>query len=270
MTRPDRSPSPRPFPRRDPAGMERLRDRVRALEGWGTDGDTRHGAVLSLGVSAIDTRLPWGGLPRGALHEVFAAGPGDAGAATGFCAALAALLLRDDAISQGGTVLWCEGGHRLDAGDLYAPGLARFGIAPERLIAVRARTDADALWAMEEGLRAGRLAAVVGEIADITPTRTRRLQLAAEEHGTAALLLRPRSPKPAPSAALTRWRIAARPSVEDGTDAEPACWRAELFRCRGGGGDTWEVEWCDETGGFTVAAAVRDRPAVPDAPRLAG
>jgi protein ImuA len=266
-------PFPRPFPRHGPKRLGELREQIRALEGWGagaagTAGKTA--AILSLGIPDIDCRLPWGGLPRGALHEIFAADVDDAGAATGFCAALAAMLLKNGR----GSVLWCEGSRALDAGGLYAPGLARFRLPPERLIAVRAARDADVLWAMEEGLRAGRLAAVIGEIDGISLTASRRLQLAAEQGGVAALLLRPQSPAPAPSAALTRWRIGARPNAGQQTDPEPglgaAGWRAEMFRCRGGGGHAWEVEWRDETGGFAMAAAFRDRSAVPRASRMAG
>ncbi len=261
----DRRPSLRPFPRRDPAGIERLRERVRALEGWGGG---RDGGTLSLGAAAIDSRLPWGGLPRGALHEVFAGGPGAIGAATGFCAALAARLVK---ASGGGMVLWCEAGRALDAGGLYAPGLARFGLAPERIVAVRAGSDADALWAMEQGLGAGRVAAVVGEITGMPLKASRRLQLTAEAHGVTALILRPHDPAPAPSAAVTRWRIAALAAgqPQDGRQA-PARWRAEMFRCRGGGVHAWEMEWHDETSGFTVVAPVRHRPAMPRASRMAG
>jgi protein ImuA len=247
-----------------------LREQLRALEGWGAGEPRNEVVALSLGIPDMDARLPWGGLPRGALHEIFAADVNDAGAATGFCAALAALFLKD----RPGLVLWCEGVRTLDAGGLYAPGLARFRLAPEHLIAVRAVRDADVLWAMEEGLRAGHLAAVIGELDRISLTASRRLQLAAEEGGGAALLLRPPSAAPTPSAALTRWRIGARPDAREDANREPglgaAGWRAELFRCRGGGGHVWEVEWRDETGGFSLAPPFRDGSAMPRPSRMAG
>lgn len=266
----------RPFPRRAPETLARLRDEVRRLErvigpDAGTDGDSK---PVALGVADIDRHLPWGGLARGALHEVIAE---DAGAAVGFAALLAARLAaarvaaarvaNDDA----GMVLWCEGARTLDAGALYAPGLARFGLAPERVICVRARTDRDALWALEEGIRAG-LAAVVGEIGAVTPTESRRLQLAAEAAGVTVLLLRPKAAAAVPSAALTRWRLGALPGAT--TPGMPgvgrACWRAELFRCRGGAAGAWEVEWRDETGDLALAAPIRDRPDRARPARLAG
>ena len=44
-------------------------------------------------------------------------------------------------------------------GDLYAPGLAAFGLDLRRLILVSARRDAEVCWALEEALRSRSLAA---------------------------------------------------------------------------------------------------------------
>lgn len=256
----------RPFPRRDPAGLERLRERVRALEGVAArlDGEPPDHAAASFGLAAIDGHLPWRGLPRDALHEVIA---GDTGAATGFCAALIGRL----AGGSGGPVLWCESRHALDSGGIYAPGLARFGLDPARLILVRARRDDDVLWAMEEGLRCRGLGAVVGEAREVPLTASRRLQLAAAEGRTMAVLLRPRARAASASAATTRWRVDAAPGPDgEAPGLGPARWRAEMFRCRSGGPRSWNLEWRDETGSFAVATALRDRPAEPHPSRLAG
>ena len=75
---------------------------------------------------------------------------------------------------------WCR---RQDG--LYGPGLAAFGLDPGRLIVVRARTDKDVFWAMEEGLRCSRLVAVVGEVGALDCSAGRRLQLAARAGGAA-------------------------------------------------------------------------------------
>jgi protein ImuA len=244
----------------DPALLRKLRARIRRLEGHAPQGDGTPG-VVALGAADIDGALPWGGLPRAALHEVLGTDTGTA--AAGFCAALAARLA-----GATGSVLWCRRGH-----DLHGPGLALFGLDLGRLIVVRGRGGRDVLWAMEEGLRSGALAAVLGEIRELAPTARRRLQLAAETGGVTALLLRPGDGKTPPGAALTRWRIAAAP----GTAAGPR-WRVELERCRGAMPAAWLVEWRnEETGGFTVVAELRhgpvDRAAGPAAAgegRLAG
>ena len=230
----------------DPALLRKLRARIRRLEGHAPQGDGAPG-VMPLGAADIDGALPWGGLPRAALHEVLGNGTGNGAAAAGFCVALAARLAGGT-----GSVLWCRRGH-----DLYGPGLALFGLDPGRLIVARGRSARDVLWAMEEGLRSGAPAAVLGETRGLAPTARRRLQLAAESGGATGLLLRPGDGKTPPGTALTRWRIAAAP----GTAAGPR-WRVELERCRGGRPAAWLVEWRnEETGGFTVVAELRHGPA---------
>ncbi len=261
------------LPRSGAGRIAALRARIRKLEGIGREAPAATGAnTVAFGIAEIDSRLPGGGLALGALHEVIA---DHAGAATGFCAALLARLAAVRAGSGEDRVLWCTRPHLFDAGMLYGPGLARFGLAPERVVVTECRRDADALWAMEEALRCRRLAAVLGETGNISLTGSRRLQLAAEASGVTAILLRPppRHPRlphdvPSPSAALTRWRIAAAPApVETGNDATQVpgapFWRAELLRCRGGTPGRWLMDWRDETGDFALAAPLRHRPAVP-------
>ena len=248
----------RSFPRRQPETLARRRDEVRRLERAIVPDTGVHGTV-TLGIAEIDQHLPWGGLPRGALHEVIIEDPG---AGVGFAAVLAGRLAAWK-MKNGtdGMVLWCEGARPLDAGTLYAPGLKRFGLAPEHVICVRARTDRDALWALEEGLGGG-LAAVVGEVGAVTLTEGRRLQLTAEMAGVTALLLRPPAAAAVPAAALTRWRLSTLPAatIPGIPGVGWARWRASLFRCRGGTIQEWEMEWRDETGALTLAAPLCDRP----------
>jgi protein ImuA len=187
--------------------LEALRDRIRQLER-----PVRHG-ILPFGVAAIDNALPGGGLALGAVHEVTGAGGDeeDGAAAAGF---LAGILAR---LGSGGPVLWC-----LKRPDLYGPGLLAHGLDPARLVLVAAQRDEAILWAIEEGLRAGRiagLAAVVGEVGRLPLVAGRRLQLAAERSGVPAFILRrwrnaaeAAAERARPSTALTGWRIAALPT----------------------------------------------------------
>ena len=100
--------------------------------------------------------------------------------------------------------------------ELFGPGLAELGLAPERLIVVRARPAAARLWALEEALRSPGLAAALAEVDQLSLTQSRRLQLAAEAKGVTALLLRPPGAGATPSAAATRWQIEAAPSEAAG------------------------------------------------------
>ena len=236
---------------RDPAVLDRLRASIRRIEGVGPGWSGGEAAVLRLGLDEIDRHLPWGGLPAGALHEIVAADSATAGTASAFSAHLAAL-------SGDGPVLWCEGGRSLDSGALHPPGLRRFGLDPGRLVLARTDSDAETLWAMEDGLRCGALAAVVGALAAVSLTESRRLQHAAASGGVTALMLRPAGAAAVPNAAATRWRVAASPR------AAGSGWRLEMFRCRGGPPGAWQVEWRDETHGLAMAAAFRDRQAAPD------
>ena len=251
-TRPGEGDSRFPL-RKDPAALDRLRAAIRRIEGAGPAWSDGGAAVLPLGIGEIDAHLPWGGLPAGALHEIVAA---DAAMASAFSAYLASL-------SGNGPVLWCEGARILDAGALHPPGLRRFGLEPERLVYARTGNDAETLWAMEDGLRCGTLAAVVGTLDAVSLTESRRLQRAAVASGVTALTLRPFGAGTAPNAATTRWRVGAAESGGSDAGFPPPVWRIEMLRCRGGLPGNWDVEWCDETRGLALAAAVCDGQAEP-------
>ena len=279
--------------------LDALRAKIARLEGpparhflkTGSEAGSKDGGgapprrpVLPLGVKAIDGYLPWGGLPAGALHEVIA---GDVSpAATAFVLAL----LTSPAAAGGGRggkgpapFLWCVNG------DVpYRPGLAAFGIEDRQLLVVRGRNDRDVLWAAEEGLGAGALAAVLAEIHTLDLTASRRLALAARESGVTAFALRPFGTAPAATAALTRWRVTSAQSLEEESErgVGTACWRLELLRCRNAMPKTWRVAWRGaaagrwditrkqaweeehgrenggggETGGLSLAAEISDRP----------
>ena len=264
-------------------GLGNLRAAVARIERGAAA--ARDGAVLPLGVAAIDAALGEGGLRRGALHEV--SGP----AAHGFTAVLAGRAAR-----CGGTVLWCVASRK--GGELYPPGLAMLGLDPARLLLVRSRNRVALLAAAEEGLHSSGLAMVVAEVARPPGmTAARRLQLAAETGGVTGLLLcpgasgtlfdkaaparpPPRPPKGidrvlrgggggsrscldkrgaarrhgamAPSPAVSRWLVDHAPG------GGGLRWRLRLLRCRGGGSGEWMVDWNEKTHRLTVAPPPRD------------
>jgi protein ImuA len=241
-------------PSADPAVLRTLRDRIARLEHNG-GGPAGPGKIIPLGLPAIDQALPGGGLALGALHEAAGAGA-DTEHASAASLFIAGLLARVQ-----GKVLWV-----VEHADLFAPGLAGAGLQPDRV--VFAEAGKAVLPAMEEGLRHPGLAAVVGEVSGrLTLVAARRLQLAAEQTGILAVALR-RSRSfddPAlrePTAAVTRWRVAALPSPPalPHAPATPglgrARWRLDLMRCRGGEPGSWIVEACDATGRLTLVAGV--------------
>lgn len=200
-----------------------------------------------MGDPALDHALSRGGLPRCGLHHVL--GPDTDAAASGFAFALAARLAGNDR-----RILHvCLRGRHQTAGLPYGPGLVRLGIDPDRLILALAARRIDLLWTMEESLRSGAVAVVMGEGVTTDLTASRRLQLAAEAGNAAALLL---SAETHASVALTRWRIAAAPSADG--PYRPR-WRVRLDRCRGGAPGEWMVDWDDETHRFAVVPVLADR-----------
>ena len=186
------------------SAIKSLRAQIEKIEGR----SRRLRSVLPFGIAEVDSRLPGGGLALGALHEVAGGGNGaiDGAAAALFAAGIAA--------RTKGKVLWC-----IARPDLFAPGLAQAGLAPDRVIYVEAGDERAVLACMEEGLRHGGLGAVVAEVARLSMTASRRLQLAAEGTGSIGIALRRwrRQTETAdfgqPTAAVTRWRVSALPSA---------------------------------------------------------
>jgi protein ImuA len=206
---------------------------------------------VALGIAAIDAALG-GGLARGALHEISAAGEAHAGTAAGFALAACSRAARKAAI-------WIVEDMALaESGAPYGPGLDSFGLAPERLLSVAAAQPRDLLWAMEEALRCRAAGAVIGELRHgaIDSVAVRRLSLAASASGALALLLRASPPHDA-STAATRWIVSAAPD---------ASLTARLTRNRRGPLGAWTLQWSDDDGfvlathAQPVAAPAADRP----------
>jgi protein ImuA len=208
----------------------------------------RHTApALPFGVEEIDKSLRGGGLSLGALHDVASSGIDTEFATT------AALFVGSILARTKGTIMWI-----LQTNDIYMPGLTSVGVHPGRIIFVEAGKQA--LWAMEECLHHGGLAAVVCELfGRLDNVASRRLQLAAESTQVPGFLIR-RSRKfndsdfDLPSAAVTRWRISTHPSPAPLANSPetpglgPATWRLSLTRCKGGEPKSWTVRAPDQQG----------------------
>lgn len=197
-------------------------------------------ARFALGVPDLDAVLG-GGLAEARLHELWSAGPDDAASAAGF-----ALLLALQAAGKKAAIVWIE--QQGKQGRVYPPGLAELGIDPSRILFVNAPDEKALLRAAGDVVRSP--AAAVAVIAPAGPahlldlTASRRLTLFAESSGTTAILLRTADPH-APSAATTRWRVAAAPSqaLEANAPGHPA-FALDLLRQRSGAPSYgWRVEW---------------------------
>lgn len=172
----------------------------------------------------------------------------------------------------------------MELGPAYAPGLRQFGLPADRLLYLQTRVLQDALWSTEQALRLpqARVLCMVPHNSALTLPMTRRLHLAAEKSAARCLLLR--FDPPTPTAAWTRWQIAAAPSDGEEEELGRPCFTASLTRRRGGAvGQNWLVEWNAYECAFAdarardlrlplagaVAAATADRSSQPSAKRAA-
>lgn len=205
---------------------------------------------VDMGLGPVAMAFPQGVFPTGAMHELLSDGPEGAAAGGCFVAALAGRLMTGE-----GALIWI--GSRQN---VFPPALKAYGVAPDRVVFVHVRREKDGLWAMEEALKCEGLAAVVGEISDVSFLASRRFQLAVEQSRVTGFLLRDRPRSRQPIATVARWRIMPMPGGR--LDARPggvgleraealpgvgfARWRVELQRMRGGQSGSWDMEWREE------------------------
>jgi len=201
-------------------------------------------AAVDIRLGPIKDCFPNGTFPLGAVHEFLSVGKENATATSGFIAGLLTPLMGNNRTS-----LWISSSRTL-----FPPALKSFGLQPDRFIFIDLQKEKDIIWAMEEGLKCGALAAVVAEIQDITFTASRRLQLAVEQSQVTGFILRQNPRKLNPTACISRWKITTLPSMpidpdtyRDGIDNMPGVgfpqWRVELLRIRNGKSGVWDIMW---------------------------
>ncbi|MGE0055481.1 MAG: ImuA family protein [Hyphomicrobium sp.] len=232
-----------------------------------------------LGCAEADALLPEGGLALGAVHEIKPAGSarGSASAADwmaglGFALRLAALRFHqlEGAGRDQAMMLWCwPQAFANEFGRLSLQGLIHLGIDPARVLIVETPRQSDALTALEEGLKSGRLALAAGIVKDVDLNAGRRLSLAAGARGTPCLLATHPAAHGA-AATATRWRVARAPSgphLFDPKSPGAPRFRLALERCRRRPQSTdaapFVVEWCDETLRFRMASQLANDAARP-------
>lgn len=157
---------------------------------WRARGNGAGGAVapaLPTGHAALDDCLPGGGWPRQGLVEILADQRG-IGELQVLMPALASLR---------GWIAWVS-----PPCVPYAPALAAWGIDVGRVLVVDGAGATP--WAMTVALRSEACSAVLGWANPREPQALRRLQLAAEQSGSLAVLFRPLQAGLAPSPAVLR------------------------------------------------------------------
>jgi cell division inhibitor SulA/protein ImuA len=155
--------------------------------------------AVASGFAELDTVLPGGGWPRGALTEILMTQHG-IGALRLLVPALARLS-RDDR-----WICWVAPPYIP-----YAPALVGAGIDLSRVLLVHPGAHQDGLWAVEQSLRSGTCSAVLAWPTLDDRTALRRLQLAAEAGDALGFLFRPGRLAQRPSPAVLRMQLQPEP-----------------------------------------------------------
>jgi protein ImuA len=185
----------------------------------------------------IKNAFPNNEFPLGAAHEFISTEAEDAAATGGFVASTLASIMQ-----SGGASIWIS-----SCRTLFPPALKSFGIAPDKIIFIdlKKEKEKEILWAIEEALKCGGLAAVVGEMQELSFTDSRRLQLAVEQSRVTGFILRHNPRSLNTTACLTRWKITPLPSeLEDGMSGVGfPRWNVELLKVRNGKPGSWQIEF---------------------------
>ncbi len=193
------------------------------------------GTAGFVGLGPVEAAFPNGVFPTGAIHEFLSPEPELAAASGGFIGGLLNGLMQ-----HGGACLWIG-----VARTLFPPALKTFGVEPDRIIFIDLHREKDVLWAMEEALKCEGLAAVIGELQEISFTQSRRLQLAVEQSRVTGFILRSDPRKLSTTACTARWKITSLPSELEGDMPGIGFprWNVELLKVRNGNPGSWKMEW---------------------------
>lgn len=215
--------------------MEQLKKEILVLQGFkSVTGES----AMDLGLGPIAKAFPNEIFPTAAVHELISTAPEDAAATSGFVTGLLSGLMK-----AGRACIWISM-HRT----VFPPALKAFGVDPDKIIFIDLQCEKDVCWAMEEALKCEGLAAVVGEIRELSFTASRRLQLAVEKSRVTGFILRHQPRNLNTIAAVSRWRIVPLPS--ETTEGMPGVglprWNVELLKIRNGKPGAWQLEWAGD------------------------
>lgn len=212
--------------------ISRLRQDILHMEGYKAPSSNE---TCSFGLGLIESVFPHKVFPTAAIHDFLCGKDNQASACCGFLSGILKQLM-----INGGVTIWI-GRNR----SVFPPALKYFGIDPGHVIFIDLEWEKDILWVFEESLKSPGVAAVIGEIGNITFSQSRRLQLAVETSRVTGFILRNDNETISPTASTARWRIKPLPSVlEDGMPGVGfPRWHVELLKVKNGNPGAWNVEW---------------------------
>ncbi|MGH6636835.1 MAG: translesion DNA synthesis-associated protein ImuA [Gammaproteobacteria bacterium] len=157
-----------------------------------------HG-YISTGFDELDVLLPGQGWPKGRLVEILSEAYASGAALYVLMSALAKLSRSRLCLA------WVSPPYIP-----YAPTLVAMGVDLSKMLVIRASSEEDKLWALEQSLRSSACGAVLGWLDAARSNTLRRLQLAAEVGGGMGVLFRSLQAATQPSPAVVRLRVEPR------------------------------------------------------------
>ncbi len=212
--------------------ISQLQKEILLLQGFKSF-SSNNAAQIKLGL--IDNNLPNGCLPLAAVHEFISDGSESIAATNGFICCLLSSLVKNN-----GACVWIN-----SLQTVFPPAFLAFDIDPDRFIFINVQKEKEILWTIEEALKCGGLAAVVGETPEISFTASRRFQLAVEESLVTGFIIRNHPRNANINACVSRWKIS--PLESDPKLNLPGIgfprWNIDLLKIRNGKPGTWQMEW---------------------------
>ena len=212
--------------------IERLQREIISMQGFKKNAE---GEAIDTGLGPIEHAFPGRSFPLGAVHEFTSHAFEHVAATNAFIAGIIGRLME-----KGGSCLWIS-----TKRTVFPPALKLFGIDPERIIFADPTKPKEALWTIEEALKCHALAAVVGELAELSFTDSRRLQLSVEQSHVTGFIHRVNARSENTVACVSRWRIS--PLASSRRRQFPGVglprWKVELTKVRNGLPGTWDIEW---------------------------
>ena len=208
-----------------------LKEHILFLQGYKRS--TNNSLRINLG--PIDNSFPNECFPQASTHEFIVEKDEDSSAAKGFiCHIISELMKRN------GICIWIN-----SVENVFPPALKLFGVDPGRIVFINVKRQKEILWVMEEALKCDGLAAVVGEIAEINFTETRRLQLAVEKSRVTGFIIRNKPRGINITACISRWKISHIPSElkKNFPGVGFPRWNIELLKIRNGKPGSWKMEY---------------------------
>ena len=188
-----------------------------------------------LNLGPLDNSFPSSSFPLAATHEFIVERAEDASATKGFIAHIVAELMK-----VSGICIWIS-----SSANIFPPALKLFGVDPAKIVFINVKKQKEILWVMEEALKCEGLAAVVGEMAEINFTESRRLQLAVEKSQVTGFIIRNKPRNINITACVSRWKVS--PVQSELKNNLPGVgfprWNIELLKIRNGKPGSWKMEY---------------------------